>query len=96
MTERVIQSDLAELEKTYGMSSEDFFQRWQAGETDDRMGLVEWASCTIDTYSLPQAVSGVWPVAQCNRMDIVPPVIFGVAGFYPLPKLLRCDWLQKK
>jgi hypothetical protein len=39
-----IQADLTEFEEQYGMSSEEFYRQWQAGETDDRMDFVEWAS----------------------------------------------------
>lgn len=46
-----LQSDLAATEKDLGgferqhnMSTADFFKRWQAGKTDDRMEYVEWAS----------------------------------------------------
>ena len=39
-----IQDDLEQLEKAYHMDSETFYRRWQAGEMDDRMDFVEWAS----------------------------------------------------
>ena len=39
-----LQKDLAEFEQRYGRTSTDFFQAYQAGETDDRMDFVEWAS----------------------------------------------------
>ena len=39
-----IQSDLVELEEKYGLSSDGFYRRYQAGQTDDRMDCVEWAS----------------------------------------------------
>lgn len=39
-----LQSDLRGFEQQYGMSSEEFYRRYQAGETDDRMDFVEWAS----------------------------------------------------
>ncbi len=39
-----IRADLAELAQRYQLSSELFYQRFQAGETDDRMDYVEWAS----------------------------------------------------
>lgn len=37
-------ADLAECEQRYQMSSVDFYRRFRAGETDDRMDYVEWAS----------------------------------------------------
>jgi hypothetical protein len=39
-----IQADLAEFERLYNLSSAEFYQRFQAGQTDDRMDYVEWAS----------------------------------------------------
>jgi len=39
-----IQKDMAEFEARYGMTSSDFYLRFQAGEADDRMDYVEWAS----------------------------------------------------
>jgi len=37
-------ADLREFEQKYQMSSDDFYRRFSAGETDDRMDYVEWAS----------------------------------------------------
>jgi hypothetical protein len=39
-----LQRDLAEFEQRYGLSSAEFYRRFQAGQTDDRMDYVEWAS----------------------------------------------------
>lgn len=39
-----LQADLAEFEAQYNMASQDFLKRFQAGQTDDRMDFVEWAS----------------------------------------------------
>jgi ATP-dependent helicase YprA (DUF1998 family) len=39
-----IQSDLAELEARYGLSTDEFYSHYQAGQTDDRLDYVEWAS----------------------------------------------------
>ena len=41
---RQLQSDLAQFEEQYVLSSDEFYQRYQAGQTDDRMDYVEWAS----------------------------------------------------
>lgn len=38
------EKDLGEFEHQYNMSTADFFRQWQAGEIDDRMDYVEWAS----------------------------------------------------
>lgn len=40
----LLAADLATLEQQYGVASAEFFQRYQAGQTDDRMDFVEWAS----------------------------------------------------
>ena len=40
----LLQQDLAELERKYGLSSAEFYRRFQAGQTDDRMDFIEWAS----------------------------------------------------
>ncbi len=39
-----LQADLAVFERQYAMTSSEFFRRYQAGQTDDRMDFVEWAS----------------------------------------------------
>ncbi len=39
-----LQKDLTEFEQRYGLSSTEFYRRFQAGQTDDRMDYVEWAS----------------------------------------------------
>lgn len=49
-----IQADLTEFEARYGMNSEDFYRRYQAGVTDDRMDFVEWASLVQMAENLRQ------------------------------------------
>lgn len=39
-----MQNDLAEFERQYAATSADFYRHYQAGQTDDRMDYVEWAS----------------------------------------------------
>ena len=39
-----LQSDLFEFEEKYNLSTADFYQQFQNGQTDDRMDYVEWAS----------------------------------------------------
>ena len=41
---RQLQGDLSAFEQQYGLSSAEFYRRFQAGQTDDRMDYVEWAS----------------------------------------------------
>jgi len=41
---RELHVDLAAFEQQYGLSSDEFYRRFQAGQTDDRMDYVEWAS----------------------------------------------------
>lgn len=38
------EKDLSEFEDQYNMSTADFLRQWQAGESDDSMDYVEWAS----------------------------------------------------
>jgi hypothetical protein len=49
-----LQTDLAEFEQRYGLSSDDFYRRFQDGETDDRMDYVEWASLVQMTRNLQE------------------------------------------
>jgi hypothetical protein len=39
-----LRADLAEFERRYDLASTEFYRRFQAGQTDDRMDYVEWAS----------------------------------------------------
>ena len=39
-----LNADLTEFEAQYAMSSAPFYQRYQSGQTDDRMDFVEWAA----------------------------------------------------
>jgi hypothetical protein len=41
---RGLQNDLAAFEQQYGLSSKEFYRRFQTGQTDDEMDYVEWAS----------------------------------------------------
>ena len=38
------EKDLSGFELQNNLSTTDFFQQWRAGQTDDRMDYVEWAS----------------------------------------------------
>lgn len=39
-----LQTDLLAFEQQYQLSSAEFYQQYQAGETDDRADFVEWVS----------------------------------------------------
>jgi hypothetical protein len=39
-----LQTDLAAFEQRYEQRSGEFYQQFQAGQTDDRMDYMEWAS----------------------------------------------------
>lgn len=54
---REIERDLAEYEKQHGMSSHEFFEKYESGQTDDRMDFVEWASLTQMADDLRQHLS---------------------------------------
>ncbi len=49
--------DLSDFEQRYGLSTADFFQHWQAGQTDDRMDYVEWASLAQMLENLRQRLA---------------------------------------
>ena len=39
-----LQTNLAEFERRYGLASDEFYRRFQSGQTDDRIDYVEWVS----------------------------------------------------
>lgn len=39
-----LETDLAAFEQQYQLSSDEFYRRFQTGQTDDTMDFVEWAS----------------------------------------------------
>ena len=39
-----LETELAAFEQQYQLSSTEFYRQFQAGQTDDRMDYVEWAS----------------------------------------------------
>lgn len=47
-------AELSEIEQKYGMASDEFYRRFQAGQTDDRMDFVEWASLAQMASNLRQ------------------------------------------
>jgi len=47
-----VQADMAEFEQQYGLPSDEFYRRFQAGQTDDRMDYVEWASLVQMAHNL--------------------------------------------
>jgi hypothetical protein len=49
-----VQADLAGFEQQYGLTSAEFYRRYQSGQTDDRMDYVEWASLTQMAHNLQQ------------------------------------------
>ena len=59
-----LQTDLAEFERAHGMTSDEFFRRYQAGLTDDRMEFVEWASLIQMTLKLHQRMEALTSVEE--------------------------------
>ena len=47
-----LQQDLTKFEQHYGHTSAEFYRQFQAGQTDDRMDYVEWASLFQITANL--------------------------------------------
>lgn len=54
-----IERVLADYEKQYDMSSAEFFQKYDSGQTDDRMDYVEWSSLTLMAKHLRQKIESV-------------------------------------
>lgn len=52
-----LEREFAEIEKTYQMSSEDFYQRYQAGEMGDDMVFIHWAGKYTLYLRLKRAIS---------------------------------------
>jgi len=51
------EKDLADFERRYHLPTADFFQQWQAGQMDDRMDYVEWASLAQMAENLRQRLA---------------------------------------
>jgi hypothetical protein len=49
-----LETDLAAFEQQYQLSSDEFYRRFQAGQTDDSMDFVEWASLVQMANNLKQ------------------------------------------
>ncbi len=49
-----LQKDLAEFEQRYGQTSAEFYRQFQAGQTDDRLDYVEWASLFQMAHNLEE------------------------------------------
>ena len=47
-------AELLVIEQRYGMTSDEFYRRFQSGQTDDRMDFVEWASLSQMAANLRQ------------------------------------------
>jgi hypothetical protein len=59
-----ILGDLQVLEAKYGMDSETFYRKYQAGETDDRMDFVEWDSLVQMAENLKERLALLEPEAE--------------------------------
>lgn len=44
LTDEVLQKELTAFERKYGMSSADFYHKYEAGEMGDSQDMVAWAS----------------------------------------------------
>ncbi len=53
-----LHAELAEFERCYGMTSDEFYRLYQAGQTDDRMDFVEWASLAQMAENLRRKSTG--------------------------------------
>ncbi len=41
---RDTEAELADFERRHGLTTDEFFQRWQAGEAGDSLDFTEWAA----------------------------------------------------
>jgi hypothetical protein len=73
-----LSAELAEIEQRYGMTSEEFFRRFQAGQTDDRMDFLEWAS-------LAQMAENLRARAQARTHEAMLNVDRAVSQGFPIP-----------
>jgi hypothetical protein len=56
-----LESDIANYETLYSLSSETFFRQFKAGELGDKMDFIEWSSLVMmrdDLYNRLQALTG--------------------------------------
>ncbi len=54
---RQLRDDLSDFEKKFQMASDEFFERFQNGQTDDNMDFVEWASIVQMVLGLEQRLN---------------------------------------
>ncbi len=52
-----LETDLAAFEQQYQLSSDEFYRRFQAGQTDDTMDFVEWVSLVQIANNLRQRLN---------------------------------------
>lgn len=53
-----LNAELAEYERRYGMTSDEFQRLYRTGQTDDRMDFVEWASLVQMAENLRRKSTG--------------------------------------
>lgn len=41
---RDLERDLSELEQQYNLSSDEFYERWTAGELEDKVDFMDWSA----------------------------------------------------
>jgi hypothetical protein len=58
LTDEDVCRRLEELEQWYGMSSEEFYRRWQRGEADDVFDKIEWSILYEDWLRIRTESSG--------------------------------------
>lgn len=61
---RQLRADLAELEQRYGLTSADFYSRFQSGQTDDHLDYVEWASLIQMAQNVEQRLEALTSEAK--------------------------------
>jgi len=84
---RVLQQDLTELERQYGISSEEFYERFQAGQMSDEADFMEWnalykMSAKLRTrLGILQGQRASQVLSICQVLDIIADAIFGEEGW---------------
>lgn len=54
-----IERVMADYERQYAMKTDEFFKKYDSGQTDDRMDFVEWASLTKMAGHLRQTLEAI-------------------------------------
>ena len=71
---RDLERDLSELEQQYQMSSEEFFQRWQAGEMADTADFMDWNALYQMAHEVRERLDLLRGETEVGQIHVVEPV----------------------